>query len=323
MDLLDRIFWQQPTMADVYRPASYGLPVGPQSPVQGPPSGYLTPALQGAADVGASFHPWIETPKDIVETVTGKNAVTGDELGVLDRILTGGAMAVPFVSGSMARETAKGAIRFIKPTADQFMQARNRSKRLQYLTTYSADEMRERGFSLNLSADGGVGYALTPDKDLVNVFNNSGVPGAGDEAIINAIKDGAETLDCFDGFLVRHYKKFGFKTYKRDPWDDRFAPANWEYTRDGRPDIVYMRYEGDSRDPGDIRRRLQASRDEGNPRGAGRPEVSSSTDRGVTGRPYRGLDSSKPTPPAEGLGSYPWPLTNKPGKNPYKKPGEV
>jgi len=80
------------------------MPVGPMSPVQGPPSGYLTPALQVVADVGASFHPWIETPRDIIEPVSGKNAVTGDELGVLDRILTGGAMAVPFIGGSLLRD---------------------------------------------------------------------------------------------------------------------------------------------------------------------------------------------------------------------------
>lgn len=43
---------------------------------------------------------------------------------------------------------------------------------------------------------------------------------------------GAQTLDCFDGFLPDFYSKFGFVGYKREP--------NWV---PGKADVVYMRLE--------------------------------------------------------------------------------
>jgi superkiller protein 3 len=59
-----------------------------------------------------------------------------------------------------------------------------------------------------------------------------------------AIKQGGNKVKCFDGFLPSYYKQFGFKEVRRVKWDDQFAPENWNYDKDGRPDVVYMELGG-------------------------------------------------------------------------------
>lgn len=52
---------------------------------------------------------------------------------------------------------------------------------------------------------------------------------------------GAQTveLDCYAH--IRHlWEREGMVEYKRDAWDDRYAPSLWE-SKHGRPDVLYMR----------------------------------------------------------------------------------
>lgn len=141
---------------------------------------------------------------------------------------------------------------FHEVTPTEFIAARAGSKRPEMLTPYSPSDMSS--MQTFLSSDGNVGYALTPDGDLVNVFNNSGQPGAGQMAVIDAIKRGANTLDAFAGFLPHYYATFGFHAYQSDAWNDDYAPPGWNYATMDRPDIIYMRYEGGPRDT--IERRI-------------------------------------------------------------------
>ena len=55
-----------------------------------------------------------------------------------------------------------------------------------------------------------------------------------------AIRLGGSKLDCFDGYLPKFYARNGFQETKREPWNDDFAPADWDYETMGRPDIVFM-----------------------------------------------------------------------------------
>lgn len=123
-----------------------------------------------------------------------------------------------------------------------FMQARSKTKRPQFLTPYTEQQLSE--FELYLLGQN-VGYAITPQKELVNVFNNSNVPGAGAAAVIDAISKGAKVLCCYAGFLCDYYRKFGFIETARRKWNDKFAPENWDFISDGHPDIVHMKYSGD------------------------------------------------------------------------------
>jgi hypothetical protein len=112
-----------------------------------------------------------------------------------------------------------------------------------FLGGYSEDDYKK--MNTYLSTDGKTGFAIKEDGDLVSVFNNGGVKGAGKVAIKTAIQQGASKLDCFDGFLPGYYSSFGFKEKERMKkermkWDDQYAPPNWDYQNYNRPDVVFM-----------------------------------------------------------------------------------
>ena len=72
------------------------------------------------------------------------------------------------------------------------------------------------------------------------------LPGArlGDRTIEHAVVCGARQLYCFDGMLLGFYSRHGFREISRAPWDERFAPQDWDYSRFGRPDLLLMRHNG-------------------------------------------------------------------------------
>lgn len=121
--------------------------------------------------------------------------------------------------------------------AKEFIEQRNLSTRSEYLSPLTIDDLYDaKIITLN---EGKTGCVITSDGDLKNVFNNAG-KGEGGKIIELAINNGAKKLDCYDGFLPDHYKKFGFEEVSRVKWDDQYAPPNWNYKTGGRPDIVFM-----------------------------------------------------------------------------------
>ena len=95
-------------------------------------------------------------------------------------------------------------------------------------------------FKVYLDFIGTVGFAITPGKELINLFNNSGIKGAGAHAFRTAIKLGATRLNCFDGPLVKLYESFGFIETSRFPFNRTFAPDGWNYETMETPDVVFM-----------------------------------------------------------------------------------
>ena len=120
-----------------------------------------------------------------------------------------------------------------------FVAARNSLPEWQraFVTQYDSDDYKR--MKTHMLADGSAGYAVN-DGELVSVFSK---PGAhrGADVLESAIKEGADHLDCFDGFLPQYYKRYEFKEYKRIPWDDNYAPEGWDFERFGKPDIVFMK----------------------------------------------------------------------------------
>ena len=144
--------------------------------------------------------------------------------------------------------------------AEIYVAARSESKRNMFLTPYTPDQLREMGAKIYLTDDN-VGFALLPDGDMIGVFNNSSRRGAGIEAVILGIAEGAKTLDCVDEWLVRYYKCFGFVEKERVKWDDEQAPDGWEYGVGGRPDVIFLEYPDDlGREPSDVARRFELAR---------------------------------------------------------------
>ncbi len=143
-------------------------------------------------------------------------------------------------SGSFA---SSGAFRAVSPR--EFVKARNQSKRMTFLSEVSADDLKDH--SLYLAHGGKVGYALDKHGDLQNVFNNGGPQGAGKLAVVDAVKRGALTLDCFNKTLPEIYAQCGFKETGRIKFNPEFAPQGWDYERDDMPDIIFMAYQGGDR----------------------------------------------------------------------------
>ncbi len=71
------------------------------------------------------------------------------------------------------------------------------------------------------------GFAIKGSGELVSVHSLS--RGAGSNLVAYAVQCGAKFLDCFDGYLVTLYGKYGFKEVQRT--------ANFVA---GKPDVVYM-----------------------------------------------------------------------------------
>lgn len=121
--------------------------------------------------------------------------------------------------------------------------------------------------------NGDVGFAIKDDGDIVSVFKHGGSikKGALDHIIPMAIALGGRKLDAFEGFLTKSYAKHGFKEVGRMPWDDKYAPENWDYEKFGKPDVVMMEL-----DPEKLNQeltRLEGAPESANVPGRGRVEL--------------------------------------------------
>lgn len=135
-------------------------------------------------------------------------------------------------------------VEFLVATPERFFEERAKSKRLEFLSELTLEELAER--RLFLSRDSRTGYLLDRRGDFGNLFNNGGVSGAGQAAIVEAIQRSALTLDCFDPGLPKLYANFGFQAVYATRFDDRFAPRGWPVAL-GKPDIISMAYAGGPR----------------------------------------------------------------------------
>lgn len=137
------------------------------------------------------------------------------------------------------------ALKFSQTSPYGFVTGRNRSKRSAFLSQNDPRELTKH--DLYTARGGRIGYAMDPSNDLQNLYNNSPFKGGGKEALIHAIKNGGSTLDAFDPFLPRLYKQHGFVVTGRMKFNPEFAPAGWDFEKNGSPDVVFMAYNGGPR----------------------------------------------------------------------------
>ena len=108
------------------------------------------------------------------------------------------------------------------------------------------------GMKKYLSADGGVGVAVTDDGNIVSVFKNPSVntgKGAVSSILFTALENGGKKLDNFNSKkLSELYLQHGFVPVARIAFNDDYKPDDWNYKRDGRPDILFWVHNGDSAD---------------------------------------------------------------------------
>jgi hypothetical protein len=144
-------------------------------------------------------------------------------------------------------QVAEPTIAFREVTPEEFVKFRDQiaPERKPFITLYTPEELRGPDwegsrFFVSEQRDGLVGYAISPTGELFNLFNNSGVRGLGQDAIVHATQQGATELFAFDT-LEGMYSEHGFETYKREPWNPEYAPEDWDYEKYGTPGVVYMR----------------------------------------------------------------------------------
>jgi hypothetical protein len=105
---------------------------------------------------------------------------------------------------------------------------------------------------LFLAENGATGIAVDPDGHIFSLFKNVnvckelGIDHVSAKMIFVALSHGGKKLDCFDGFLPNLYSTFGFEAVTKI----RFYPeltcgVPWNYERDGRPDLIFMKHNGD------------------------------------------------------------------------------
>lgn len=120
---------------------------------------------------------------------------------------------------------------------NSFLASLGKSKRPQYLTKFSLDELA--GMHLYKLDGFNIGFAIKPDGDIVAIHNNeSDIKGIGDELIQAAIRKGGFKLNHFDGPLSDYYERNGFIEYHREPYD---PSKNSGEAVQGNPDVVFRR----------------------------------------------------------------------------------
>jgi hypothetical protein len=162
----------------------------------------------------------IEMLVDPVNLISGAGAVKG--------IAKGGKALKKGIEASRSAIGRSGPESFFKAVEE----ASQRNPRIkEMITRYNPEELNK--MDTFLTKDMASGFALKPTEDggkeIVSLF--SGKKGRGDKLINEAVKQGGDTLDAFDGYLTQElYPKAGFKEYAREP--------NWT---PGSPDVVFMK----------------------------------------------------------------------------------
>jgi hypothetical protein len=129
-------------------------------------------------------------------------------------------------------------VRFIKTDARSFNRQLVLSKRLEFLTVYTKEELDKVDLYIDLS--GGVSFGINPDNELFNFLNNTGTKLCGREAVDYAIRKGARKVFCFDGFLRKYFEHRGFRLVKRESWNEELAPPGWDYAKYHKPPVVWL-----------------------------------------------------------------------------------
>jgi ribosomal protein S18 acetylase RimI-like enzyme len=112
------------------------------------------------------------------------------------------------------------------------------------------DESDYKDMRLFLAEDLNSGIALKGN-DIVSAFSNADAPRKSVYPLmIKAIDVGGRKADAFDTVLPTIYADVGMEVVSRVPWNDEYAPGDWNYElynqfNDGRPDVTYLVYNPD------------------------------------------------------------------------------
>lgn len=133
---------------------------------------------------------------------------------------------------------------------DSFLESVSHSKRMDFLTKYTKDELVNLGIKTFKLKGYKIGFALKPTDiegekhcEIILLHNNENTIGDIDDSLIQlAIKKEGDVLNHFDGFFSDLYKRNGFSIiYWSMMFNDKFADPKWNYDLYGRPQILSRR----------------------------------------------------------------------------------
>ena len=114
-----------------------------------------------------------------------------------------------------------------------------------FVDKYSIEEYKK--MKLFITLDGNAGIAITQDNNIVSIFNGSEKRGVLKTLLPLAIDQGGRKLDNYNSSkLSAMYELYGFNPVSKVKFNIKFAPDDWNYERDGEPDIVFWIHNGDS-----------------------------------------------------------------------------
>ena len=134
-------------------------------------------------------------------------------------------------------------------TAEEFYEAIGNAKQQNehgaFVTRHTIEEYRE--MQLLMTTDGTAGIAIEKDSNIVSAFNGGNIRDVLKTLLPVAIKLGGRKLDNFNSHkLSSMYEMYGFWPVSSVKFDESEAPFDWNYDRDGKPDIVFWIHNGDT-----------------------------------------------------------------------------
>lgn len=134
-------------------------------------------------------------------------------------------------------------------TPEEFYKAIENAKKTNehgaFVAKHSISEYKD--MKLYITQDGYAGIAITQDKNIVSIFNGGEKRGVLKTLLPLAIGQGGRKLDNFNNEkLSSMYELYGFNPVSKTKFNCEFAPDDWNYERDGEPDIVFWIHNGDS-----------------------------------------------------------------------------
>lgn len=103
------------------------------------------------------------------------------------------------------------------------------------------------GMTTILTEDETAGVAIEDDGNIVSLFSRGVLRGVIKTLLPVAIEAGGKKLDNYSSKkLSAMYEMYGFIPVSKVLFDRDYAPDNWNYERDGEPDIVFWIHNGES-----------------------------------------------------------------------------
>jgi len=177
-------------------------------------------------------------------SLSGVNAVFTPQAHFATTIGDSEIAPVPEVHQLSTKNTKKNpnvAAASAKKFSDAIISSKQSSPHGAAVYVYSPEEYAN--MDMYVTPDGLSGFAIKEDGDIVSVFSDGG--GKSLSLIQLAIDQGGTKLDAFDTVLPRIYGWMGFEETNRLPWDEQYAPEDWNKEvfakwNNGEPDVVEM-----------------------------------------------------------------------------------